>query len=43
MDRKLTTILAGLNTAAAFAVNGSDWLYGGSANTGKFWCQLHRR
>lgn len=32
MNRKLTTILAGLSTAAAFAVNGSDWLHGGSAS-----------
>lgn len=36
MNRKLTTILAGLSTAAAFAVNGSDWLHGGSASVGKF-------
>ena len=36
MNRKLTTILAGLSTAAAFAVNGSDWLHGGSASAGKF-------
>ena len=35
MNRKLTTILAGLSTAAAFAVNGSDWLHGGSASAGK--------
>ena len=36
MNRKLMTILAGLSTAAAFAVNGSDWLHGGSASAGKF-------
>ena len=36
MNRKLTTILAGLSTAAAFAVNGLDWLHGGSASAGKF-------
>ena len=36
MKRKLTTILAGLSTAAAFAVNGLDWLHGGSANAGGF-------
>ena len=36
MNRKLTTILAGLSTAAAFAVNSSDWLHGGSASAGKF-------
>ena len=36
MNRKLTTILAGLSTAAAFAVNGLDWLHGGSANAGGF-------
>ena len=35
MNRKLMTILAGLSTAAAFAVNGSDWLHGGSASAGK--------
>ena len=35
MNRKLTTILAGLSTAAAFAVNGSDWLYGGAPSAGK--------
>ena len=36
MNRKPATILAGLSTAAAFAVNGSDWLHGGSASAGKF-------
>lgn len=36
MKRKLTTILTGLSTAAAFAVNGLDWLHGGSANAGGF-------
>lgn len=36
MNRKLTTIPAGLSTAAAFAVNGLDWLHGGSASAGKF-------
>ena len=35
MNRKLTTILAGLSTATAFAVNGSDWLHGGSASAGQ--------
>ncbi|WP_318361810.1 hypothetical protein [uncultured Agathobaculum sp.] len=35
MNRKLTTILAGLSTAAAFAVNASDWLHGGTPSTGK--------
>lgn len=35
MNRKLTTILAGLSTAAAFAVNASDWLHGGVPSTGK--------
>lgn len=35
MNRKLTTILTGLSTAAAFAVNASDWLHGGTPSTGK--------
>ena len=38
MNRKLTTILAGLSTAAAFAVNGSDWLHGGLSFWYRCWC-----